>query len=103
MPDDEEWDDELPDKSNDPTVVDWDTVDYIRAVCPHNGCSKKNWVYLGPIDDITCPERETMRCWSCGKLSWISRDIRDEYSDLFGTIEDAFEEKGEEKPPSWLT
>jgi len=92
---DDEWDGEPLDLSNDPTVTN-DSGTYIWCVCPHEDCGKKNWVYLGRMDDVTAPDREALRCWACDKLSWLSREVREESAIDGRRLEDAFDEKGVE-------
>jgi hypothetical protein len=99
MIDEDDEDDEFLDLSSDPTVTEWGTIDYVWAYCPHEGCGKKNWVYTWDPADITSPFTQAMRCFSCGKLSWINKDMRDDAELAYETLDEAFVEDGTESPP----
>lgn len=67
---------------------------YVKMWCPHDGCGKMNYVYLGRMDDQTVPDREGMACWSCGKESWLDQHTKDDYG--YESINEAYVEDGEE-------
>ena len=90
---DDEWDGTPLDLSADPCVKDT-SGSYIWCYCPL--CGQRNWLYLGRRDDETAPTAEALRCWSCGKLSWLDKSFRDEAACNGSRLEDAFDEPGRE-------
>ena len=94
---DEEEDYEEPDFSKDPTVQHAWSVTTLICICP--GCETRNYVNLGDMHDQSAPDVEVMRCWSCQKLAWLDSEQRTIGQESgYDSIEDAYEEKGKERP-----
>ena len=64
---------------------------YARFHCGHEDCGAKNFVYMGQMDDCTGWDREVMKCWSCGKQSWLG-DIKEECG--YDSFDEGYEEDG---------
>ena len=45
------------------------TYAHLYAPCPY--CDQENKIYLGNLDDITAPDVEAAKCWSCSKKFWM--------------------------------
>lgn len=48
--------------------IDW-TITYSYCQCPY--CFQQNIIYLGDLNDLTLPDIEACRCWSCKKKFWM--------------------------------
>jgi hypothetical protein len=71
---------------------------WVKTHCPK--CKKVNWFCEGNLQDMTVPDTEAIKCWSCGHAWWRDPDTPYEMGyneDEECSIED-YADEGQEKP-----
>ena len=62
---------------------------WLACQCPD--CAVRNWVYNGHNQDDLCETAPAVKCWKCGKCSWLD-DASKEIAKISALNEDGFDE-----------